>query len=161
MFECFEEILMAVIKNTLHNDDMCDKTSPFVRMRKSDEERFDDAMVAIFGKQYERQFKKTNALSTTELLAIKRKIDEGETVRSAVKNIVHGRQNREIGTQSASLNVFYDQARKHFERNEDHYKNPTHPNNLTPLEEGSLFSTERIKAREEIFKTLRSAGWMI
>ena len=66
MFNGFEEILMHVIEETVHDLDMGRGGRP----HKSKEERFDDAMSAIFGDQYEYRFQRTSNFYASELLAI-------------------------------------------------------------------------------------------
>lgn len=168
-FNGFEEILMHVIKETVHDYDMDRDGKPI----KSKEERFDDAMSAIFGKQYERRFIQTSDFFASELIAIKELQKQGCQLRGTVAEIAKYRlpeiRNDKQGNQKeddkreyeAELTRLEGQVKKHFKRQEKHYKE------IDDIESEHAFFSEKellaedIAQRENIFKALRAAGWSI
>jgi hypothetical protein len=164
-FNGFEEILMAVIRGTSHADDI----DNYGRQRKTDEQRFDEAMIAIFGSQYEPRFKDTADVSTKNLLQIEHLVKSGHKFRAAVREVMRDKLPESDGSkadrlkQDAVLDRLAGQVRKHFEAYEQHYKEFLDIGEQPKMKKSSLDSLlkEEENARENIFKALREAGWDI
>ena len=169
MFNGFEQILMHVIEETLHTNDL-DRSGK--KPYKSKEERFDDAMAAIFGKKYERRYKKTADFYASELMEIKNLEKRGMSRRQAVAEVGHymlpeikegnSADKREY---EAKLTTLENQVKKHFGREKHHYDEFVPMEGKIPNEASSeatkeIFEIEK-RQRENIFQALRAAGWSI
>jgi hypothetical protein len=168
IFNGLHQILMHVIEETVHNDDMGRDGKPL----KSKEERFDDTMHAILGDQYERRFKQTSDFFASELGAIKRIEARGKSFRAAVADVAkHRLPEVEEGNEAdkreyeKELTRLEDQVKKHFKRQYQHYKEFVPMDNNKDLERSFGFDDELLneakEQRKNIFKALRAAGWDI
>ena len=167
-FVGFEEILMHVIEETFHTEDLHRDG----KLYKSKEERFDDAMTSIFGDQYERRYRQTSRLHASQLTALYKLKEQGHKLRTAIAQIAKdelpdvridkkGQANTaDKNAYEAELTRLEDQVKKHFKRQKEHYIEITDQS----LEESLAFEGALQEEKDQlknIFKALRQAGWDI
>lgn len=160
MFNGFEHILMAVIKESAHSDD-----------RVSDEERYDNAMKAMFGDFYEPTYTKTpTMISHAEIKCILYLQKSGLSLQAAIKKVVSTRMKKpandaEKERYNEKLTILTDRIRKHIQRNKTHYDEFIAPDSDDGLMNSPYLTDkekiEIIEEREAIFKAMREAGWPI
>lgn len=136
----------------------------------SDEQRFDNAMRAIFGDYYEEpRFKETSDLSAGELIKIKNLKENGYSLPAAVKVFVGDRLPKENFSKAdkkkieSALQRYVEQVKKHFKRNKGHYEEFIPVEGYADIESSPYrdASDDAQEKREKIFAALRDAGWDI
>jgi len=166
-FNGFEQILMAVIKETQHYDDR--HTDPDIKIKKSNEERFDNAMHAIFGDYYDPRFKDSADFTFTELMQVRKLTEAGENFRASVRKVMEPHlpaidsSKADKSKYNEELERLVQQARKHFKHHEIHYEEflPIDPNDDTEKSSYLGYESDAHAQREKIFQALREAGWNI
>lgn len=155
-FNGFEEILMAVIKNTAH------------AKGHSDEKRFDEAMKALFGKNYKVYAPQLNAgISDADIRKILKKEAGGESLEGAIKQVLKDQITSkpikdvvEREAQRARDEKLYkaklEAVKKHINRHRTYYA-WSEPVDFETTEEESV----KEKQKTGIFEALRNAGWPI
>ncbi|HCK32814.1 MAG: hypothetical protein CMH32_06370 [Micavibrio sp.] len=162
-FNGFEEILMAVIKGTVHsvNQDRLTNATDTI----TDGERFNNAMKAILGDNYEPHYMRTADLSEQELISIKKLNNDGKSLRSSVKEVVATkliiRDGNTDDLDDTELKRYVDQAQKHFKKFSDHYEETMPTENKIEHSAFKNIVEEQAREREEIFDALKKAGWDI
>lgn len=159
-FNGLEQILMAVIKVTAHSDNSV-----------SDEQRFDNAMKALFGEFYSLTYTKNPAqISHEEINSIIGLQKSGLSLQSAIREVASKRlknpaNDADKRSYEANLTVLIDRIRKHIQRNKPHYEQFITPDSnddlLTSPYHEEKEKAEYIEERKAIFKALRDADWPI
>lgn len=159
-FDGFEHVLMSVIRQTAHED-----------VHLTDEQRFDAAMLSIFGKQYKKWHEDTPAdFNIGEVIAVQNLIAFSKLSRRdavwRVKGL--GERPKDPATRrefNAELTRLCDQIRHATERKSDFYKNFSSVDSDWDLEPNQYEGREEMNIRREkrnsIFAALRNAGWSI
>ena len=159
LFNGFEQILMAVIEQTAHTDE-----------NLTDEQRFDNALIALFGKRdQEKIYKKMPAeISLSEMLKIVRLCEEGMQKKDAMRNILMPRlkndktlKNEE--EQITKFELLYERITTELKRHYNYYKYYDAANRYADVEQSPYYSDsekkELIEQRKQIFDAIRNAGW--
>jgi hypothetical protein len=166
-FNGFEQILMAVIKETHHFDDR--NTDPDIKIRQSDEQRFDNAMHAIFGDYYVPRFKDAADFTSSELMQIRKLIEDGKKFRASIRKVMQPHLPSIDGSKAdkskynEGLERLVQQARKHFKHHKIHYEEFLPIDPYDEMEKSSYlgYESDAHAQREKIFHALREAGWNI
>jgi len=158
-YDGFEHILMAVIRSTKNENE-----------HLTDEQRFDNAMHAIFGKYYEKwHFKITSEFTVDEVLSIHNLRAGGLELKEAVRRVKgfaeRPKNKAERADFDAALENLAGRVGKALLRKKELYKSFSSVDSdwdLQPNEyEGPEVMNKRKEKRKAIFKALRDAGWPV
>jgi hypothetical protein len=158
-YDGFENILMAVIRSTANENE-----------HLTDEERFDNAMYAIFGHYYEKWHDDAPSEFTIgEVLSIHNLRAEGLTWAEAVRRVKGFGERPENKVEraefDAELETLAGRVKKALLRKKEFYKSFSAVDSDWDLEpnkyEGPDVMHERQEKRKSIFKALRDAGWPV
>lgn len=158
-YDGFENILMAVIRSTANENE-----------HLTDEERFDNAMYAIFGDYYEKWHNKTPSEFTVgEVLSVQNLRAEGIKVKEAVRRVKGFGERPESKVEraefDAELETLTGRVKMALARNKEFYKSFSAVDSDWDLEpneyEGPEVMNKRKEKRKAIFKALRDAGWPV
>lgn len=151
---------MALIRTTAHSDE-----------RMTEEMRFDNAMVAIFGDFYSPTFiKNPDEISLWEINHVITLQQQGKSLNAAIREVLGRRfkapaNDAEKREQDARMTLLADRMRKHIQRHEQHHTKTLQPDSHDSILLSPYLSAEDkaslIKQREDIFAALRAAGWEI
>ena len=90
-FNGLEQVLMAVINNTIHSDDQ-NRTSNLQTLIQTPEKRFNNVMLALFGRDYYEPIKKSpSGFSREEMFWIYKQTQNGSTLAKAIQDVIQQR----------------------------------------------------------------------
>ena len=159
MFNGLEQIIMYVIKNSGHSDELL-----------TPEQRYDNVMNALFGDYYPRHHIKPPAGSTLEEVMDIRDLNRsGVNISRAVRKVTSMRfqemkKNKNADSGRMALHkAAIESILKHFNRKKDHYDNFHTIESDEDLDKKTFLTQEQkeeaIQARKDIFAALTAAGW--
>lgn len=174
LFNGLEEILKCVIENTAY----LSKNGEDQNI--SDEQRYDNAMKALFGDAYtDESLKPPTGFSFADMLWIHNQRCDGHSFEGAIKQLVAGRLKKPVKplkrdekiqeSYDKAMNryekdqeVFFERIKIHFRRNKNFYermRSSSVKGDVSAFLEESLDGLEREK--QTIFEAMRKAGWPI
>jgi hypothetical protein len=158
-FDGFEHILMAVIRRTAHEN-----------KHLTDEQRFDSAMSAIFGEQYEKWHEDPPAgFNIGEVIAVQNLMASPKMTWVKAVRMVKGfgpkSKDPEKRKLDGEVTRLADQIKKATKRKAAFYKNFSSIDSDWDLEPNQYEDKDemriRLQNRNAIFAALRNAGWPV